>query len=81
RRHTIHSSRHLTNKLHHCPTCLKPFRSKQQLSQHDLVHNGIRRHQCSYCDKCFKQLSHLQQHVRIHTGKIFIYLMCVRVCV
>ncbi|XP_050412171.1 zinc finger protein squeeze isoform X1 [Patella vulgata] len=57
------------DKMHHCPTCLKPFRSKQQLSQHDLVHNGLRRHQCSYCDKCFKQLSHLQQHVRIHTGE------------
>ncbi|XP_048241159.1 zinc finger protein 384-like [Haliotis rufescens] len=51
-----------------CPTCLKGFRSKQQLNQHSLVHSGIRKYECSYCDKAFKQLSHLQQHQRIHTG-------------
>ncbi|XP_071109035.1 uncharacterized protein [Haliotis cracherodii] len=52
-----------------CPTCLKGFRSKQQLNQHSLVHSGIRKYECSYCDKAFKQLSHLQQHQRIHTGE------------
>ena len=56
-------------KTHPCLTCLKMFRSKQQLAQHSLVHTGIRKHVCSYCDRAFKQLSHLQQHVRIHTGE------------
>ncbi|XP_005113575.2 adult enhancer factor 1, partial [Aplysia californica] len=56
-------------KTHPCLTCLKMFRSKQQLAQHSLVHTGIRKHICSYCDRAFKQLSHLQQHVRIHTGE------------
>lgn len=55
-------------KTHPCLTCLKMFRSKQQLAQHTLVHTGIRKHICSFCDRAFKQLSHLQQHVRIHTG-------------
>ncbi|CAG5120298.1 unnamed protein product, partial [Candidula unifasciata] len=56
-------------KTHPCLTCLKMFRSKQQLAQHSLVHTGIRKHICSFCDRAFKQLSHLQQHVRIHTGE------------
>ncbi|KAH9513469.1 hypothetical protein Btru_033149 [Bulinus truncatus] len=55
-------------KTHPCLTCLKMFRSKQQLAQHSLVHTGVRKHVCSFCDRAFKQLSHLQQHVRIHTG-------------
>ncbi|XP_059145045.1 uncharacterized protein LOC131932187 isoform X3 [Physella acuta] len=56
-------------KTHPCLTCLKMFRSKQQLAQHNLVHTGVRKHICSFCDRAFKQLSHLQQHVRIHTGE------------
>ncbi|GFR94749.1 zinc finger protein 583-like [Elysia marginata] len=56
-------------KTHPCLTCLKMFRSKQQLAQHSLVHTGIRKHICTFCDRAFKQLSHLQQHVRIHTGE------------
>ncbi|XP_013096492.2 uncharacterized protein LOC106079820 isoform X11 [Biomphalaria glabrata] len=56
-------------KTHPCLTCLKMFRSKQQLAQHSLVHTGVRKHICSFCDRAFKQLSHLQQHVRIHTGE------------
>ncbi|CAL1532617.1 unnamed protein product [Lymnaea stagnalis] len=56
-------------KTHPCLTCLKMFRSKQQLAQHNLVHTGVRKHICSFCDRAFKQLSHLQQHVRIHTGQ------------
>lgn len=56
-------------KTHACLTCLKMFRSKQQLAQHSLVHTGIRKHICTFCDRAFKQLSHLQQHVRIHTGE------------
>ncbi|XP_013096493.2 uncharacterized protein LOC106079820 isoform X12 [Biomphalaria glabrata] len=56
-------------KTHPCLTCLKMFRSKQQLAQHSLVHTGVRKHICSFCDRAFKQLSHLQQHVRIHTDE------------
>ncbi|CAG5118459.1 unnamed protein product, partial [Candidula unifasciata] len=63
-----HQGREL-DRTHPCLTCLKLFRSKQQLAQHSLVHTGIRKHICSFCDRAFKQLSHLQQHVRIHTGE------------
>lgn len=52
-----------------CPQCFKPFKSKQQLTQHSLVHTGLRKYTCTYCEKAFKQLCHLQQHTRIHTGK------------
>ncbi|KAL8574844.1 hypothetical protein ACOMHN_044866 [Nucella lapillus] len=57
-----------SQRSHLCPTCLKGFRTKGQLTQHLLVHTNVRRHVCIYCDRAFKQLSHLQQHTRIHTG-------------
>ncbi|GFO09991.1 Zinc finger protein 384 [Plakobranchus ocellatus] len=73
--HSLHHQGHPSSsasgreieKTHPCLTCLKMFRSKQQLAQHSLVHTGIRKHICTFCDRAFKQLSHLQQHVRIHT--------------
>ncbi|XP_076452161.1 uncharacterized protein LOC143287765 isoform X2 [Babylonia areolata] len=58
-----------SQRSHLCTTCLKGFRSKQQLIQHSLVHTNIRKYSCSYCDRSFKQLSHLQQHTRIHTAE------------
>ena len=58
-----------SQRAHLCTTCLKGFRSKQQLAQHSLVHTNIRKYTCSYCERAFKQLSHLQQHTRIHTGE------------
>lgn len=72
-----HSQGRELDRTHPCLTCLKLFRSKQQLAQHSLVHTGIRKHICSFCDRAFKQLSHLQQHVRIHTGEyphIFVFV-------
>ena len=57
-----------SDKTHVCMTCFKAFKNKPQLTQHELVHNGIRKHTCSYCDKSFKQLCHLNQHIRTHTG-------------
>ena len=58
-----------SDKSHVCMTCYKAFKNKPQLTQHELVHNGIRKHTCSYCEKSFKQLCHLNQHIRTHTGK------------
>lgn len=58
-----------SDKTHTCLICYKAFRNKPQLTQHELVHNNVRKHTCSYCEKSFKQLSHLNQHIRVHTGK------------
>lgn len=58
-----------SDKTHTCMTCYKAFRNKPQLTQHELVHNNVRKHVCTYCDKAFKQISHLNQHIRVHTGK------------
>lgn len=58
-----------SDKTHVCMTCYKAFKNKPQLTQHELVHNGIRKHTCSYCEKSFKQLCHLNQHIRTHTGE------------
>ena len=58
-----------SDKAHMCLTCFKGFKNKPQLTQHELVHNGIRKHTCSYCEKSFKQLCHLNQHIRTHTGE------------
>ena len=55
-------------RRHICAHCCKGFTSRQQLTQHNLVHSGERKYHCSFCEKSFKQLSHLQQHHRIHTG-------------
>ncbi|XP_052821418.1 zinc finger protein 844-like isoform X2 [Mya arenaria] len=52
-----------------CATCGKWFHSRQQLSQHALVHSGVRKYKCRFCDRAFKQPSHLHQHHRIHTGE------------
>ena len=60
-----------SDKAHVCLTCFKGFKNKPQLTQHELVHNGIRKHTCSYCEKSFKQLCHLNQHIRTHTGKYY----------
>ena len=58
------------HKSHKCQHCYKMFPSSQQLGQHMLVHNNVRKYACLYCDKTFKQLSHLQQHHRRHTGRL-----------
>lgn len=58
-----------SEKAHMCMTCFKGFRNKPQLTQHELVHNNIRKHVCSYCEKAFKQICHLNQHIRVHTGE------------
>jgi zinc finger protein 362/384 len=64
-------------KSHKCSICLKSFPTTQQLMQHNLVHNNVRKYSCHYCDKTFKQLSHVQQHQRIHTGSAqMIQLYC-----
>ena len=58
-----------SDRAHVCLTCFKTFKNKPQLTQHELVHNGVRKHVCMYCDKAFKQICHLNQHTRVHTGK------------
>ena len=60
-----------SDKTHVCMTCFKSFKNKPQLTQHELVHNNMRKHVCSYCEKSFKQLCHLNQHIRTHTGKYY----------
>ena len=57
-----------SDRTHVCMTCFKAFKNKPQLTQHELVHNNLRKHVCSYCEKSFKQLCHLNQHIRTHTG-------------
>ncbi len=59
----------LQEKSHKCEKCFKSFPSSQQLHQHMLVHNNLRKYKCNYCEKAFKQLSHVQQHHRRHTGE------------
>ena len=57
------------DRRHICPHCYKGFKSRQQLTQHNLVHSNIRKYKCNFCERAFKQLSHLHQHHRIHTGE------------
>lgn len=57
------------DRRHVCPHCYKGFKSRQQLTQHNLVHSNVRKYRCNFCERSFKQLSHLHQHHRIHTGQ------------
>ncbi|XP_069118590.1 uncharacterized protein [Argopecten irradians] len=57
------------DRRHLCPHCYKGFKSRQQLTQHNLVHTNVRKYHCKFCERSFKQLSHLHQHHRIHTGE------------
>ncbi|XP_052760234.1 uncharacterized protein DDB_G0283357-like [Mya arenaria] len=58
-----------TTRRPRCEKCGKWFHSRQQLSQHELVHSDVRKYKCRFCDRAFKQPSHLHQHHRIHTGE------------
>lgn len=70
-----------SDKAHMCMTCFKGFRNKPQLTQHELVHNNVRKHVCSYCEKAFKQICHLNQHIRVHTGKSYNFSLLIAFCI
>lgn len=48
-----------------CPIC---GTWQQNLTQHMVVHTGIKKHVCEYCNKAFAQRGNLNIHLRIHTG-------------
>ncbi|XP_062829610.1 zinc finger and SCAN domain-containing protein 31 [Anolis carolinensis] len=55
-------------KLHKCSTCEKDFKSRADLTCHQLSHTGQKPYQCSECKKCFSLKGTLIRHQRSHTG-------------
>lgn len=65
--------------IYRCEVCFKGFRSRNNLSQHMLKHNGEKKFKCSYCEKTFFRKGALTVHTRKHTGeKPFICDLCGR---
>ena len=46
---------------------LNTFTESGHLSDHKLIHSGIKKYQCDVCSKSFTQSGHLSRHKLIHT--------------
>ena len=59
-----------TNKPFKCDECNKSFRNKSGLSNHKIIHNGMKPHKCTFsgCGKAFARSCDLTRHIRLHTG-------------
>ena len=53
-----------------CSKCTKSFRNKAGLSNHKIIHNGLKPHKCKFanCSKAFARSCDLTRHTRLHTG-------------
>jgi len=53
-----------------CPKCGKRFKNKSGLSNHKVIHNGLKPHKCRFagCGKAFARSCDLTRHTRLHTG-------------
>ena len=49
-----------------CPDCGKGFRSNWDLTQHHMIHTGVKPHKCQFCDRSFRQRPHLKHHLYVH---------------
>eukprot|EP00047_Mylnosiga_fluctuans_P010476 m.16447 g.16447 ORF g.16447 m.16447 type:complete len:569 (+) comp3140_c0_seq1:324-2030(+) len=50
------------------PGCTKTFFSRQALTRHVRVHQGLRPHYCTSCGNQFRCASHLKRHERQHSN-------------
>lgn len=48
--------------------CGKSFRQKYHLTQHNLIHSGVKPFSCDLCGKAFNVKMNLREHMRRHTG-------------
>ena len=53
-----------TAKPHVCGFCLKPFRQRYHLIQHQRLHTGERPFQCSTCSRAYTSKNKLRDHCR-----------------
>ncbi|XP_022107181.1 zinc finger protein 345-like [Acanthaster planci] len=60
-----------------CDKCTRAFTTKEDLEQHQQVHNVAKAYQCQHCHKLFQNPSSLKKHTRLHTdGKIYACEYC-----
>ena len=59
----------ITDKRCVCKVCDKKFKSASILSQHMLIHTGVKPFKCNLCDKGFSRSDSLKQHIAKHTGE------------
>lgn len=54
------------DKKYECDSCNKKFWSKRALSEHMIIHTGIKEHQCHVCNTAFYHIRSLSRHLKIH---------------
>ena len=53
--------------------CSKSFTQQSGLSEHKLIHSGIKKYQCDLCSKSFTRSSTLLEHKSIHSSICLLY--------
>lgn len=48
-----------------CKYCKREFRAKQQMQQHELIHEG-KKYQCDICGQTLSNLGNLSRHKNLH---------------
>eukprot|EP00117_Sycon_ciliatum_P017496 scpid90783/ scgid16460/ Transcription factor steA len=50
------------NRIHHCQTCPRSFKRKDQLKRHVRTHTGERTYACDICNSAFARTDDLSRH-------------------
>ena len=65
---SLQQKRQVEKKKYQCSVCTKTFIRADSLSQHMLLHDGIRKYECNICNKSFTYSRNLHQHKKMHAG-------------
>nr|XP_022903772.1 zinc finger protein 519-like [Onthophagus taurus] len=62
-----------------CERCLKVFKRREHLYQHEKLHSGFRPFVCEHCKKSFMRKEHLHRHMTCHSGqRNFMCQLCLK---
>jgi len=56
-------------RLFKCGSCVKKFKQKATLLQHELIHANLRPFVCVHCKRTFEKRSTLNQRLQIHSDE------------
>ena len=67
KKHVLHN--HIGYKPFNCIQCGKFFVSKQNLIEHQFIHDDTKPYTCILCGESFRQASRLAVHRRVHDSR------------